>query len=229
MKSFLSRRLGFVLLGIGLLFIVLVGWRAGEKARPREWADWWRTPEQQGDRLMREKAYSEAAKRYRDSMRIGTALYRAGEFEAAEQVFGRVATPEAHFNRGNALVMRGKYKEAVEAYDIALGKRPGWPEAETNRRIARIRAESLEMKGGDMTGGQLEADEIVFTEGGKNRQEGQMETTEGGKEMSDQEIQALWLRRIQTKPEDFLRVKFAYQLARDTTQPAAPVEGAVQP
>ena len=29
--------------------------------------------------------------------------------------------------------------------------------------------------------------------------------------LSDEELRALWLRRVQTKPADFLRAKFAFQ------------------
>ena len=34
----------------------------------------------------------------------------------------------------------------------------------------------------------------------------------GGDPLSDDQLRALWLRRVQTKPADFLRAKFAYQL-----------------
>ena len=30
--------------------------------------------------------------------------------------------------------------------------------------------------------------------------------------MSDEQVRALWLKRVQTQPADFLRAKFAYQL-----------------
>ena len=174
----------------------------------------WLTPDQQGDRLMHRNEFAEAAKRYRDPLRIGVALYRAGEYKEATHAFGRLKTAEGQFNRGNALVMQGKYNEAVEAYETALGARPGWREAEANREIARLRAEKLKKEGGDMTGGKLAADEIVFTSGKKDGGD-QEETVEGGEQISDQMLQAMWLRRIQTKPADFLRAKFAYQLARE--------------
>jgi Ca-activated chloride channel family protein len=59
----------------------------------------------------------------------------------------------------------------------------------------------LKQEGGDMTGGMLAADEIVFTSGKKNGR-GQEQAAEGGDEISDQALQAMWLRRIQTKPAD---------------------------
>ena len=162
---------------------------------------------------MRRSEFAEAAKRYGDPLRIGVALYRAGEFKGAAQAFGRLKTAEGQFNRGNALVMQGKYTETVEAYDKALAVRAGWREAQANREIARLRAEKVKQEGGE-TGGQYAADEIVFTSGKKNGG-GQEETVEGGEKMSDQTLQAMWLRRIQTKPADFLRAKFAYQQARE--------------
>jgi Ca-activated chloride channel family protein len=55
------------------------------------------------------------------------------------------------------------------------------------------------------------ADEIVFDSAGKNA--GQDTEIAGAQALSDQEIQALWLRRVQTRPADFLKAKFAFQLA----------------
>ena len=63
-----------------------------------------------------------------------------------------------------------------------------------------------------MTGGKLAADDFVFSKGKKDSAENKDPVeTEGGQEMSDEALQALWLRRIETKPADFLKVKFAMQ------------------
>jgi Ca-activated chloride channel family protein len=37
---------------------------------------------------------------------------------------------------------------------------------------------------------------------------------DGGAKLSEEEIRALWMRRVQTSPGDFLRSKFAYQYAQ---------------
>jgi Ca-activated chloride channel family protein len=37
--------------------------------------------------------------------------------------------------------------------------------------------------------------------------------------MSDAELRNRWLRRVQTAPADFLRVKFAYQAAMQDSKP----------
>ena len=159
---------------------------------------------------MSREQYAEAAEVYTDLFRKGVAYFLAGEFEAATRAFSRVKTPEADFNKGNAFVMQGKYTEAVEAYEKALDAQPEWMEAKANRDIARLRADRVKKEGGEMTGGKLEADDFVFT-GGKKNGEVEKEVSEAGKPLSDEALQALWLRRIQTKPADFLRAKFAYQ------------------
>jgi len=69
-------------------------------------------------------------------------------------------------------------------------------------------------EGGDMTGGMLAEDGFVFTSGRKDGGE-QGQAMEEGNQLSDRALQAMWLRRIQTKPADFLRAKFAYQLSRE--------------
>jgi len=164
---------------------------------------------------MKAEKFEDAARLFVDPTRKGAALFRAGEFEAAAAAFGRLNTPESHYNRGNSLVMLGKYTDAVAAYDRTLDVKKEWKNAQDNREIARIRAERMELEGGDMTGGMLGADEIVFDEGGKNKSGGE-ETVEAdsGAPLSDEQLRELWLRRVQTKPADFLRAKFSYQYGK---------------
>lgn len=177
------------------------------------WANLWFTPDQQGQRLMNRDEFAAAAEIFRDPIRQGVAWFRAGEFEKAEQAFARVATPESEFNRGNCLIMRGKYEDAIERFDRALKLRPDWEDAQVNRGIAIARAKMTEQKGGDMGDQEIGADEIRYD---KKKEAGGQETeVEDGQEMSDSAMQALWLRRVQTKPADFLKAKFAYQLAND--------------
>lgn len=176
----------------------------------------WLTPDQQAQRLYDGGEFAAAAERFTDSQRRGAALFRAGEFEAAASAFAGVNSAVGHFNRGNALLMAGKYAEATGAYERALVLNPGWPEAINNLEIARLRAERTRLEGGDMTGGMLGADKVVFDTEKRDSEEGGQEQVEGGQPMSEQELQALWLRRVQTSPADFLRAKFAFQLA---TQP----------
>jgi Ca-activated chloride channel family protein len=175
------------------------------------WAGLWLTPDQQGQRDFERNEFVAAAQVFHDPMWQGAAWYRAGEFEKAAQAFGRRDSAEASYNQGNAQLMLGKYDAAIAGYDRALEKRPGWTDAVDNRALAAARAKMVEQKGGDMGDQQIGADKIVFDKDAKN--EGQETEIAGSKALSDQAIQALWLRRVQTRPADFLKAKFAYQQA----------------
>jgi len=183
-----------------------------------DWLDFWLTPDQQGQRLFDQGQFAEAAKKFTSSERIGVALFRAGEFEQAAAVLGRSASAEAAYNRGNALIMQGLYGEAISSYEMALGKRPGWTEAEQNLEIARLRKLALAPPDDDYggTGGQMEADEYVIDTSGRVNKSSAAETVDGGDQpLSDEALRATWLRRVDTSPADFLAARFSYQLATE--------------
>ena len=211
MKSYIATPLR-ALTALAAIFL-LVGMPSVVAAQFRI-ADLVLTPDQQGQRLYQRGEYTAAAQRFIDPMHQGTALYRAGDFEAAAATFGRVTSPEAAFNRGNALVFLGEYEGAISSFDQALGMRPGWQPAIDNRAIAEARAAALAPPDDDAggTGGMLEADEIVIDDTGRIDKAQEQQVTDGGKPMSDEELRAIWLRRVDTRPADFLRARFAQQL-----------------
>lgn len=177
----------------------------GPSRRP----DWWFTRERVADEMFRAGKYDLAAKGFSDPERQGAAYYRAGDFKRAETAFARAGSAEGAYDRGNALVMRGKYADAVKSYDRALKLRPGWKDAEENRAVAVVRRDRMDFKGGD-SGDNEKADDVVFEKGKKSG--GDEVQVAGGQPLTDEQISALWLRRVETKPADFLRVKFAAQL-----------------
>ena len=172
---------------------------------------WWTTPDQSGQHFFTNGKFELAARSFEDPMRQGVAWFRANEFKKAAQTFERLSTAEARYNRGNCLIMLGKYQQAIESFDEALLMRPDWEAAKTNRELAIARAEVFERNGGDMGDQKIGADEVVFD---KNKQnEGQQTDVEDDGSVSDDALQAMWLKRVQTNPADFLRSKFAYQLS----------------
>ncbi len=174
------------------------------------WTSLWFTPDQEGRRLFDSGKCAEAAKAFHDPMWQGAAWYRSGNFKLAAAAFARRETPEAFFNKGNALVMSGSYDAAVEAYGKALDARPGWEEAKENCDLAMARAKLREQKGGDFGDQQEGADKVVFDRNEKNPK-GQDTEVAGEKAMNSEQMQALWLRKVTTKPADFLKAKFAWQ------------------
>ena len=169
------------------------------------------TPDQQGRLLFEKERYADAARAFVDPLWQAAAWYRAGEFKKAAGIFMGFDTAEGAYNHGNALAMQGKYEEAVSRYERALALQPEWEDAQVNLAIARQNAERLKQKGGEGSGGKLGADEIRFSNEKSAESSGGEETVEGPVTFSDTEMRTIWLRRVQTKPADFLRAKFAYQ------------------
>jgi Ca-activated chloride channel family protein len=192
-----------VLTGLFIATLAVGLWQFG-------WADLWATPDQRGRRLFEHPKYERAAEAFLDPMWRGAALMRAGNFKEAAQVFGNVDTAEAAYDQGNALVMLGKYEDAVGRYDRALALRHNWPDAEANRTLARLRAERMKAPGADAGDQREGADEIVYDK--DKRKDGGQETETAGSPMNDEQIRSLWLKQVQTRPADFLRARFAYQL-----------------
>jgi len=181
-----------------------------------EWADLWFTPDQQGQQLMDKGEYQKAAGKFTTPETIGAALFLAGDFEKAASVFGRSASAEAHYNRGNANIMLGNYDAAIDAYQCALSKRPDWPEAEQNLQIATLRKQAMARPDDDHggTGGMLEADEYVFDlEAGENKSSGEQVIDAADQQLDEDAMRAMWLRKVETRPADFLAARFSYQLA----------------
>lgn len=176
---------------------------------------YWLTPDQKGARLYRHGQYGAAAKAFSNPWWMATAQYRNGDFEAAAKTFARVPGADGAYNQGNAWLMHGKYDAAMASYDRALGFKPGWSEAQENKALALSRKQLLEASGKDRDQEAAEAykpDEIVFDQKGEDETGQPMEL--GTQKMSDEELRASWLRRVQTKPSDFLKAKFASQAAQ---------------
>ncbi|MBX3440481.1 MAG: tetratricopeptide repeat protein, partial [Planctomycetaceae bacterium] len=170
-------------LALIVLMIILVGlWRPWR-------IDQWFTPDQQAERLFQTGKFEAAAKLFSDPLRQGTALYRAGDFKNAERAFARDGSANGAFDRGNSLVMLGKYDDAIHSYDRALQLHPQWKEATENRALAQARRDRLANQGNpdEGTGGEEKPDSIVFDDKPKGSQ-GDTVQIAGGPPLSDEEL-----------------------------------------
>lgn len=102
----------------------------------RQWRDLWQTPDQQGASALARGDFEAASRSFDDPAWRASALYKAGDYEAAAEAFAHV--PGGDYNRGNALAHAGKLEEALKAYDAALGAEPGHQDAAYNRNIVQI-------------------------------------------------------------------------------------------
>lgn len=97
--------------------------------------DLWLRPDQQGQRLLEQGQPKLAAQHFSDPLWRATALYLAEDYPAAAQLFACVDTPEAHYNRGNALALAGLLTEAIQAYQQALSQAPDMLAAQFNLAV----------------------------------------------------------------------------------------------
>lgn len=97
--------------------------------------DLWRTPDQQGQHLLKRHHPAEAARHFEDPQWQGVALYQAGDYAGAVQRFAKGSSAADHYNRGNALARSGELEAAIDAYEQALERQPDFPAASANKAL----------------------------------------------------------------------------------------------
>lgn len=179
-----------------------------------DFRDWWLTPDQQGRMAYEQGDYARAARLFTEPMWKGLAFYAAGEFASAAVLFEQLDTPEAIFQLGNARAHQGRLSEALAAYTRALARKPDLEEARFNLEWVEglLELENREYDDYGGTGGKLGADDVVFSDRASNAQQSMTEIEARSQGLSDEQLQEIWMRRVQTTPGDFLELKFAYQL-----------------
>jgi len=203
----------------GFFFLVFLFQPAPVEAQEFRFINLWMTADQQGRQLFEKENYAEAALRFEDPLWKGIAYYFNKDYESAIQQFSRLETAESYFNLGNAYVHIEDYEQAKESYEQALKQKPDYVEAKHNQKIVqeildRIAHEEEEKDQRTQPGSQIGADEIKIAdpEDQKKREETEGEPIELQQEMySDEQLNEMWMRRVQTSPADFLRNKFSYQ------------------
>lgn len=175
--------------------------------------DWFLTPDQQGRLWMERGEPLRAARSFEDRLWKGLAYYAAEDFASAAAALAPVDTARAKFQYGNALARQERLPEAVAAYEQALALERELSEAAFNldwvQSLLELDQKEYEDAGG--TGGKLGADKIVFDEKGA-KGKGEMTAEEARAQgLSEAQLREMWMRRVQTTPADFLRLKFSYQ------------------
>ena len=199
---------------------------AGRAATLRQqFVSWWLTPDQQGRWWLERGDPARAAQHFTDPFWRGVAQARAGQWQAAADDFARVDSAAAWFNQAQMLARLGRYPDAVAAYDQALLRLPGWPEALADRE--RVRGlippppppddEASDGPPGDGEG----------SEPGKRRPK----KAGPPRPLTEAEMTELWLQRLDTSPAGFLQRKFALQVREPTKldRPTVPNSGAATP
>jgi Ca-activated chloride channel homolog len=124
-----------------LLCALLVPFALPPPAHAFDWTALWQRADQQAAAQFATGQFGDAArlldKLDQDSPWRALILYRAGRFAEAAAAFAQSDTPDAHYNRGNALALEGRFEDALAAYDAALARRPDMRDALFNRALVR--------------------------------------------------------------------------------------------
>ncbi|MCP4040590.1 MAG: VWA domain-containing protein, partial [Gammaproteobacteria bacterium] len=101
------------------------------------WGDLWSRQDQQGAKAFAAGEHELAAGKFNDPNWSGSAHYRNGDYAQAAEAFSRMDTPDAHYNRGNALAKTGQLQEALEAYQAALDRESVHTDAAHNQQLIK--------------------------------------------------------------------------------------------
>lgn len=121
-------------------------------------ANAWKTDNQQAAELM-ESDPARAAELFNNPEWKGTAHYRAGNYEAAEEAFTQSDSAQAKYNLGNARAQQGKLEQAAEAYRDALKADPDLTQAQKNLDFVEEAMKQQEQSSSDSEGDSENSDE----------------------------------------------------------------------
>lgn len=102
---------------------------------PTLWRNLWVRSDYQAYFLFKQGQLKKAAEKFSDPNWKAATWYRLGQFDKAAYYYGKMDTPEANFNRANALVQQGKLEEALAAYNKTLQMDIEFRDASYNRQL----------------------------------------------------------------------------------------------
>ncbi|CAH7066196.1 TPR domain protein in aerotolerance operon [Vibrio chagasii] len=191
------------------------------------WWDLWLTPDQQGQRLLNQQEYLEAAKHFEDPLRKGVAYYYAREFKLAHSAFLQVDSDLGLYNAASALARQREYLAARDLLK-SLNDKPDLdsnlkPEVQHNLAVVNGIVEEVnrtsESQAGTTDGPEesfeLDEDKPRTGDGAEEETVAELmlkETLNANEILGSQELADKWLKRVEADPKYFLRAKFQIQL-----------------
>jgi len=170
----LAFRRGYLVL---VLFVLLPH---SQDASAVDWQDLWSRPDQQASNTLQQGDASAAAKQFKNSEWKAAAHYKAGEYEQAIESLDGINTPDALYNKGNALARAGKLPEALQTYDEALKLDPSNKDAEYNRDLVEKQLEQQDQQ-------QQNSDENQEQSEDEQQDQSQQDSEEKQGEQSDEQ------------------------------------------
>jgi Ca-activated chloride channel family protein len=132
----------------GLAFILVICFLPlyPNNAQANWWDDLWLTKDQQGQAAFKKEEFDNAAQQFNDPSWKGSSHYRSGNYEAAVEEYSKLETPDAHYNRGNALAQLGEIDAAIDAYNQTLSQQPDHEDALANKELLEKQKQEQEQE-----------------------------------------------------------------------------------
>lgn len=118
-----------------LLWACLLIFPWAPPARAFGWEDLWLNDNQQAEQAFESEQYETAQQLFDDPEWRAASAYRRGEYEQAAAALADAATPDALYNRGNALARLGRAEDAIASYNRVLELDPRHEDARYNRDL----------------------------------------------------------------------------------------------
>ena len=172
----------------GLVFILCLGLFPlyPPSAEAGWWDDLWQTKNQQGQKAFNQEQFDSAAQKFNDPLWKGSSHYKSGNYEAAADAFSQLDTPEAHYNRGNALAQLGELDAAIEAYDQTIAQQPDHEDAIFNKELLEQQKQQQEQEQQQNSDSSDENQEQSDSEQ-QDQESGEQEQQEQNQDQSEQQ------------------------------------------
>ena len=223
-----------------LVAFVLVFLVFPTRAYPLDWDALWSNSNQRASHALEQGSPEQAAELFSEPQWKATAQYRAEQFDQAVTSLEGIEIPDALYNKGNALARGGRFPDALDAYDAALGFDDTHEDARYNRDLIE---EFLEQQQRQQDGRGDESDDQQAAAGNESSEDQQSSqeqldqqgdqsevqqaqanldqpSTDSREDLESQQAYEQWLRRIPDDPGGLLRRKFLHQYQQRPHQPA---------
>lgn len=151
------------------------------------WDDMWQRKDQQGLDAYKAGEYEAASQLFESKDWQGNSHYRNKNYEEAVSAWGDVETSSGHYNRGNALARAGKLPEAIEAYQQALDIDQDNEDAQANKELVEKLLEQQEQQQQEGDGESNEDQQNSDQEQNQNDSEQQDQQQDSQEQDSQQE------------------------------------------
>jgi len=151
----------------------------------RHWKNLWQTSDQQAAEAFQQNEHKAAADLFQQQDWKSAAMYKSGQYNAANDLLSNTNTSTADYNKGNTLAQLGRLEESIAAYESALTASPDMEDAKFNKALVEEMLKQKQEEEQQQEGDEQEQNQDQQQDG--EQQEGDQENDQEGEEQEQQE------------------------------------------